>query len=141
MLKQKHGLSMQAWIIRAADLGIIRKSHARALFTEMGRRGWRREEPVKFEADERPKKLRQLTMRALAEGLLTRARAERIWPGVTSDIAEEQPVDPSDRKIAAPSSQARTGSADEAGCKTRGQGVRARRWSLRLRVTLRGRPP
>ena len=92
MLKQKHGLSMQAWIMRAADLGIIRETHARTLFAEMSSRGWRREEPVAFEAEERPRKLRQLAVRALAEGLLTEAQAERIYPGVTRHVIEEGPV-------------------------------------------------
>lgn len=87
MLKQKHGLSMQAWIFRAADLGIIEPSHARNLFATMGARGWRRQEPVEFEGQERPKKLRQLTLRALAEGLLSHRQAERISPDVTRDVS------------------------------------------------------
>lgn len=92
MLKQKHGLSMQAWIMRAADLGIIDEAHARTLFAEMTSRGWRREEPVKFEGHERPQKLRQLTIRAFAEGLLSRRQAERICPGIARDVAAEEPA-------------------------------------------------
>lgn len=92
MLKQKHGLSMQAWILRAADLGIIDGPHARTLFAEMTSRGWRREEPVAFEGHERPQKLRQLTIRALAEGLLSHRQAERICPGITRDVAAEEPA-------------------------------------------------
>ncbi len=92
MLKQKHGLSMQAWIFRAADLGIIEQSHARTLFAKMSARGWQREEPPDFHGHERPQKLRQLTIRALAEGLLTHLQAERICPGVTRNVDEEEPV-------------------------------------------------
>jgi len=92
MLKQKHGLSMQAWILRAADLSIIDESHARTLFTEMSSRGWRRVEPVEYEGQERPQKLRQLTVRALAEGLVTRKQAERIIPGITRDLTEDEPA-------------------------------------------------
>jgi len=88
MLKQKHGLSMQAWIYRAADLGIIEQAHARSLFAEMGSRGWRRHEPVEFKGEERPKKLRLLTVRALAEGLLSHRQAERICPGMTREVGE-----------------------------------------------------
>lgn len=91
MLKQKHGLSMQAWILRATDLGIITESHARSLFAELGARGWRKREPVDFDGNERPAKLRQLTVRALAEGLLSRSRAERIWPGVTRGLDDPAP--------------------------------------------------
>ena len=90
MLKQKHGLSMQAWIFRAADIGIIDESHARTLFAEMSARGWRREEPVEFTGQERPQKLRQLTVRALAEGLLSMMQAERICPGITRDAPDEE---------------------------------------------------
>ena len=93
MLKQKHGLSMQAWILRAADLAIIERSHARVLLAEMSSRGWRRHEPVQFEGKERPLKPRQLTMRALAEGLLTLIQAERICPGVTRGL-EDIPGEP-----------------------------------------------
>lgn len=92
MLKQKHGLSMQAWIMRAADLGIIDEAHARTLFAEMSSRGWRRKEPVEFEGHERPQKLRQLTIRALAEGLLSHRQAERFCSGVTGDLAAEEPA-------------------------------------------------
>ncbi len=98
MLKRKHGLSMQAWIFRAADLGIIEQSHARTLFAEMSARGWRREEPGDFQGHERPQKLRQLTIRALAEGLLTQLQAERICPGVTRNIDEQVPVGPLDAR-------------------------------------------
>ena len=92
MLKQKHGLSMQAWIHRAVDLGIIEQQHGRTLFTKMSTHGWRRVEPVEFKGMERPRKLRQLTMRALAEGLISQTQAERICPGVTRDLGDLEPV-------------------------------------------------
>ena len=98
MLKRKHGLSMQAWIFRAADLGIIEESHARTLFAEMSSRGWRRMEPVDFDGHERPQKLRQLTVRALAEGLLTHLQAERVCPGVTRNVDAEELVGPLDAR-------------------------------------------
>ena len=92
VLKQKHGLSMQAWIFRAVDLGIIEQGHGRSLFAKMGARGWRRVEPVEFKGEEQPQKLRQLTVRALAEGLVTQTQAEHICPGVTRDISEPESV-------------------------------------------------
>jgi transcriptional regulator with XRE-family HTH domain len=88
MLKRKYGLSMRAWIDRANDLEIIDPAHARSLLAEMSARGWRRQEPVAADGSERPRKLRQLTVRALAEGLLNRAQAERICPGVSRDVDE-----------------------------------------------------
>lgn len=88
LLKRKHGLSMQAWLFRASDLDIIPESHARTLHAEMGTRGWKRVEPEQFEGNEKPLKLRQMTIRALAEGLISRQQAERIYPGVTADLGQ-----------------------------------------------------
>lgn len=85
ILKLKYGLSMQAWIYRATDLGIIEPAHSRSLIADLSARGWRKAEPVAFDARERPLRLRQLTMRAHAEGLLTDAQAERISPGATRE--------------------------------------------------------
>lgn len=85
ILKVKYGLSMQAWIYRATDLGIIEPAHSRSLIADLSARGWRKAEPVAFDARERPLRLRQLTMRAHAEGLLTDAQAERISPGATRE--------------------------------------------------------
>lgn len=91
VLKQKHGLSMQAWIFRAADLGIIEPAHARTLFAEMSARGWRRREPVELKGEEKPMRLWQLAVRALAEGVLSRSQAERVCPGVTHTMDENSP--------------------------------------------------
>jgi hypothetical protein len=95
MLKLKHGLSMAAWIFRASDLDIIDEPHARTLFAELSAKGWRKEEPVKFVGREQPFRLRQLTVRSLAEGLLTRTQAERICPNALQDLIEERPSVPS----------------------------------------------
>lgn len=94
LLKLKFGLSMQAWIFRAADLGIIDQAHARTLYAEFGARGWRKLEPVTFTGRESPLKLRQLTVRGLAEGLLTRLQAERICPQALSDSLDDRPAEP-----------------------------------------------
>lgn len=101
LLKRKHGLSMQAWILRAADLEIIDQSHARTLFASMSSLGWRRREPVEFRGEERPTKLRQLTVHALAEGLLSKKQAERICPGVTGGLEafDEEPVGALDARV------------------------------------------
>ena len=79
-LKQKYGLSMQAWTRRALDLNIIDDSHYRTLCTEFARRGWRKREPVQYSGREIPVKLRQLTLRALAEGVITNAKATQLCP-------------------------------------------------------------
>jgi Zn-dependent peptidase ImmA (M78 family) len=91
ILKVKHGLSMQAWIYRATDLGIIDPAHSRSLFAAFSARGWRKDEPVDFDGHERPIRLRQLTVRAHAEGMLTSAQAKRICPDAAEDCVDRAP--------------------------------------------------
>jgi Zn-dependent peptidase ImmA (M78 family)/DNA-binding XRE family transcriptional regulator len=78
LLKQKYGISMQAWIYRAQDLKVIRPETAAAYYRLFRARGWYRDEPGAPVATEEPKKLRQLVFRALAEGLLTESRAGEL---------------------------------------------------------------
>lgn len=87
LLKQKYGLSMQAWAHRANDLGIIDDGHYAALCREFSQRGWRKQEPIAFEGNEKPIRLHQLTVRALAEGVISDAQANRICPVVTWEPA------------------------------------------------------
>lgn len=87
-LKLKYGLSMQAWIFRAADVGVIQHAHARTLFSAFGAKGWKKVEPVTFTGREHATRLMQLAVRAVAEGLLTTDQAERICPGSSADMEE-----------------------------------------------------
>jgi len=78
ILKQKYGLSMQAWIYRAKDLGIISQSKMRQMFIEIRKRNWHKKEPGEQIEPERPQRLKQLVLRALAENVITRPRAEEL---------------------------------------------------------------
>ena len=62
VLKQKYGLSMQAWIRRAKDLEIIPDSVYKSLCIEFSSRGWRRQEPVVYQGREKPKRLVQMVL-------------------------------------------------------------------------------
>ncbi len=75
-LKHKYGLSMQAWIRRAAELGIIRS--AEPLLSEFERNGWKEREPGDQYPVEKPRRMQRLVFRALAEGLITHSRAEEL---------------------------------------------------------------
>ena len=86
MLKRKHGLSMQAWIRRAFDLGIIKEGHYRSLNIELRSRGWHKKEPIEYNGEELPSKLKQMTLRALSEGIITPIKAEELCPGCKNDI-------------------------------------------------------
>jgi len=91
LLKRKYGLSMQAWLFRIRDLGLISNYTFQAAFKEFGYRGWRKKEPVGFNGNEKPTRLEQLTLRALAEGIITPWKAEELCPGCTAGVEEEEP--------------------------------------------------
>ncbi|MCX7426424.1 MAG: XRE family transcriptional regulator [Planctomycetia bacterium] len=78
VLKQKHGLSMQAWARRARDLEIISESAYTSLCIEFSSRGWRQHEPVSYQGHEKPKRLVQMALRALAEGIISPEDANRM---------------------------------------------------------------
>lgn len=77
-LKHKYGLSMQAWVYRAKDLGIISESTARAVFQRFRASGWHKEEPGDQYPSEEPGRMTRLIMRALAEKIISERRAAEL---------------------------------------------------------------
>ncbi|MGH8603717.1 MAG: helix-turn-helix domain-containing protein [Gammaproteobacteria bacterium] len=91
LLKHKYGMSMQAWLRRARDLGIITSSWYKNTMVIFRKRGWHRREPGEQVAPEQPLRFKQLVLRAMAEGIISRERAEELNPGVVSlDSTEGQ---------------------------------------------------
>jgi transcriptional regulator with XRE-family HTH domain/Zn-dependent peptidase ImmA (M78 family) len=78
MLKHKYGLSMQAWIFRARDLGIISENTATRLFHQFRANDWHRQEPGEVLPSEKPLRMERLIYRALAEDLISRSRAQEL---------------------------------------------------------------
>jgi len=78
LLKHKFGLSMQAWIYRAKNLGIITESAAAHLFKRFRANGWYRREPGDALSNEKPLRMERLIYRALAEDLISRSRAQEL---------------------------------------------------------------
>jgi len=78
LLKHKYGLSMQGWIYRAKDLGIISESAAGHLFRLFRREGWYREEPGDQLPPEEPKRMTRLVLRALSEDLVSESRVAEL---------------------------------------------------------------
>jgi Zn-dependent peptidase ImmA (M78 family) len=78
LLKHKYGLSMQAWIMRASDLGILSESAVRRQFQEFAQRGWRTLEPWDQCPPEEPTRFERLVMRALAEELISESKASEL---------------------------------------------------------------
>lgn len=77
-LKRIYGISMQAILHRAEDLGIISKScyvRSRRIFKE---KGWLEREPVEYEREDRAVRFRQLLNYAVAEEIITFSKAAEL---------------------------------------------------------------
>ncbi|HKZ55105.1 MAG TPA: XRE family transcriptional regulator [Anaerolineales bacterium] len=86
LLKQKYGLSMQGWIHRALDLGVIDQSAAATLFKEFRWKGWHRTEPGEPFPAEEPSRLKLLVARALAEDMISPSRAAELLGGALDEV-------------------------------------------------------
>ena len=79
-LKRIFGVSVQALTYRCKDLGIFSNMLFRQLFDEFARRGWRSppyREPHAMKGEE-PKRFERLCFRALAEGVISEAKAAEL---------------------------------------------------------------
>jgi Zn-dependent peptidase ImmA (M78 family)/transcriptional regulator with XRE-family HTH domain len=74
-LKHEYGVSMMAWVFRAADAGVISDTTRTKLFQLFSSRGWRKTEPGKPIASESPKLFEQLVLHALAEEMISTSKA------------------------------------------------------------------
>ncbi len=97
LLKHKYGMSMQAWIYRAKDLGIITENTAARLFQHFRANGWHRQEPGDALPAEKPLRMERLIYRALAEDLISRSKAqellgERIQPHWATEAFQQNDI-------------------------------------------------
>jgi len=77
-LKRRYGLSISAWAYRAKDLGVISESYFAAFNRFLRARGLHREEEwCPMEPESTSRRLR-LVSRAVAEGLVSRTKAEEL---------------------------------------------------------------
>ncbi|MDP2854223.1 MAG: XRE family transcriptional regulator [Smithellaceae bacterium] len=74
LLKKKYGMSMQQWIYRAKDLGIISESRATEWFKIFRIKKWYRNEPVNIVPEE-PQRYKLLVIQAVTEGIISHVRA------------------------------------------------------------------
>lgn len=80
-LKRYFGVSVQALTYRCKDIGIFNNSLFQQLFDEFNRRGWRTypyKEPFAIEKGEEPTRFHRLCYRALAEKLISEAKAAEL---------------------------------------------------------------
>lgn len=80
LLKQRWGLSMQGWIRRAYDLEIIKHDLYRKMNVRFRKANWHRSEPFPYRASESPALFQRLVHRALAERMITRNDANKLFP-------------------------------------------------------------
>lgn len=90
LLKHKYGLSMQAWVYRARDLGIVDEMTAVRLFKQFRQNGMHRQEPGDPLPPEEPQRLTRLVLRALAEDVISRSRAAELLGMPWLDFLERQ---------------------------------------------------
>ena len=78
LLKQKYGLSMQAWIFRARDLEIISPTVAERLTQRFQANERYRLEPGIEYPSEKSTRMERLIYRALAEEVISRSKAQEL---------------------------------------------------------------
>jgi Zn-dependent peptidase ImmA (M78 family) len=100
ILKKKYGLSMQAWVYRAQDLGIITSSCAAILFKTFRSRGWSLQEPGDVIPPEEPRQFEKLILQAVSEDLISSARAAELLGMPLNEFRKQMGADLVGAKIA-----------------------------------------
>jgi len=78
MIKQKYGISIQALIYRAKDLGIISDYYYSTLFSLIKQLDWKIQEPYVYEGKENSNRFDQLLLRALSEEVISLSKASSL---------------------------------------------------------------
>lgn len=89
VLKKQYGISMQAIIMLAKDLGIISDSYYKQQFFLFKKMNWRVEEPVDYKGEETSDRFKQLLFRALAEELISISKAATLSNKKVAEFREE----------------------------------------------------
>ena len=77
-LKNAYGLSMQAWMHRAKDLGIMSETRYIEMRKYFSKRDWNKTEPGEAYPKEHPQLFDQLVFRALAQDLISESKAAEL---------------------------------------------------------------
>lgn len=97
LLKRDWGLSMNGWIYRAQDLGVLNRAAARRhwdFFAQQGEgRTWRELEPGEPYPKETPRRFEQLVYRALAEDLIGESKAAELMGMQLSKLRARRRMD------------------------------------------------
>jgi Zn-dependent peptidase ImmA (M78 family)/DNA-binding XRE family transcriptional regulator len=112
-LKVKYGVSMQAWVRRAADLGILSQAAYRQTMMFFGSRGMRTDEGDPYVAVEEFDRDLQLASRAVTEGMLLPDEAAALTDRKADDFERLQD---GKRKVVSLRERLRGMSRDERRC-------------------------
>ena len=77
-LKGIYGISIQAIMARAHNLGIISDYSYREFCIILNKMGWKKEEPGNYEGKERPNRFKQLVYHAVAEEIISFSRGAEL---------------------------------------------------------------
>ena len=91
-LKQQHGISMQAIVYRAKELGIISENYLKQFFSMFKDMGYKVEEPVQYQGHEKSTRFNQLLFRALAEEIISMSKAAALNNQKLADFRKENLV-------------------------------------------------
>jgi Zn-dependent peptidase ImmA (M78 family)/DNA-binding XRE family transcriptional regulator len=94
-LKQLFGVSAQAIAYRCKDVGIISQPTFTSVFKIFGINRWRRDEPNKL-PKEQPSRFERLCIRALAEGVISEAKASELLQKTVREVVESLDRPPED---------------------------------------------
>ena len=89
LLKQKYGLSMQGWIKRSADLGILSISAHNRLLAEFRSKGWNLREPGNQLPAEKSTRMKRLVVQLLVEDVISASRAAELLGQPLQELWQE----------------------------------------------------
>ncbi|XKH61530.1 helix-turn-helix domain-containing protein [Halomonas sediminis] len=98
-LKHEYGLSMRGWVIRALQCGVIQYAVYQSLMKLFSSRGWNRNEPGDPLVTESPQLFEQLVYRALAEQLISEAKAAELLGIPRMQFYRERWMEPLDAAV------------------------------------------
>ena len=91
-LKQQYGISMQAIVYRAKELGIISENYFKQFFFMFRQMGHRVDEPIPYQGYEQSSRFKQLLFRALAEEIISMSKAAALNNQKLAEFRQENLV-------------------------------------------------
>lgn len=91
-MKQQYGISMQALVYRAKDLGLISENYLKQFYIVFTQLGYRTSEPVAYEGVEHSNRFSQLLFRALAEEFISISKAASLKNQKLAEFRKENLV-------------------------------------------------